>query len=155
MSTRVRDLVRFLCSTESLVERMMIREIEVQLFIQRLKETRLWCASCLLSNGSHKLHNGNYKLCSPELETDDVEVGLGMLDWKSQKRRASVDSLANKRAHLLASLCSNRLLEDTGRVVAFMPDQSLFDGAAKVETEGFFDRNNVPAWDTWICYVQD
>jgi hypothetical protein len=33
-----------------------------------------------------------------------------------------------------------------------MPHDSLSDGAATVQSEGFFDVDNVPAWDTWIYF---
>src|SRR5262249_48125813 len=42
-----------------------------------------------------------------------------------------------------------------GRLVLFAPDESLFDGAAEDATRGFFDVNNMPGWDTWICYLED
>jgi hypothetical protein len=35
----------------------------------------------------------------------------------------------------------------------FDPDQSLSDAAAMVESNGFFDADNTPPWDTWIAYV--
>ena len=38
---------------------------------------------------------------------------------------------------------------------ALFPDYSLFDGAAEVETHGFFDSFNLPPWDTWISYVHE
>jgi len=33
-----------------------------------------------------------------------------------------------------------------------LPDSNLFCGAAEDETEGFFDIDNVPPWDTWVAY---
>ena len=30
---------------------------------------------------------------------------------------------------------------------------SLADGAALVESKGFFDACNVPPWDTWVAYL--
>jgi hypothetical protein len=41
-----------------------------------------------------------------------------------------------------------------GRLFAFMPDDTLFDGASEVATQGFFDFYNVPPWDTWVAYVR-
>lgn len=40
-----------------------------------------------------------------------------------------------------------------GRLLAFTPDGTLSDGAAKLATQGFVDDDNLPAWDTWIWYV--
>jgi hypothetical protein len=40
-----------------------------------------------------------------------------------------------------------------GRLLAFNLDETLSDGAANLASYGFFDDNNIPAWDTWIMYV--
>ncbi len=42
----------------------------------------------------------------------------------------------------------------SGRVLAFMPDESLSDGAAEETSGGFFDADNLPPWDTWIALVR-
>jgi len=42
-----------------------------------------------------------------------------------------------------------------GKLLLFYPDGSLFDGAAEVASRGFFDSDNVPAWDTWVYYGTD
>ena len=40
-----------------------------------------------------------------------------------------------------------------GRLLVYFPDDDLACGAAEAETEGFFDINNVPPWDTWVTYI--
>lgn len=42
-----------------------------------------------------------------------------------------------------------------GRLLAYFPDLDLVDGAAEVESGGFFDVHNTPPWDTWVAYVED
>jgi hypothetical protein len=42
-----------------------------------------------------------------------------------------------------------------GRLVLFAPDETLSDGAADFGTHGFFDVENIPAWDTWLWYAED
>jgi hypothetical protein len=37
-----------------------------------------------------------------------------------------------------------------GRLVAYFPDDNLFDGAAEAESQGFFDVDNIPPYDTWV-----
>lgn len=39
-----------------------------------------------------------------------------------------------------------------GRLLCYAPDENLFDGAAEYSSIGFFDVENIPPWDTWICY---
>ena len=41
-----------------------------------------------------------------------------------------------------------------GRLLEYVPEDNLFDGAARYASKGFFDVDNVPAWDTWICFFQ-
>lgn len=39
----------------------------------------------------------------------------------------------------------------SGRRLLCDPFASLSDGAACVQSAGFFDNHNVPPWDTWVC----
>src|SRR5277367_3594690 len=41
----------------------------------------------------------------------------------------------------------------TGRLLCYVPDENLSDGAARFASKGFFDDENVPAWDIWICFL--
>ncbi len=40
-----------------------------------------------------------------------------------------------------------------GRLVAYMPEVNLCDGAAEYSSEGYFDVDNIPPWDTWVWYA--
>jgi len=42
-----------------------------------------------------------------------------------------------------------------GRLLVYFPDDDLADGAAEVESEGFFDVHNAPPWDTWVAIAED
>jgi uncharacterized protein (TIGR02996 family) len=42
-----------------------------------------------------------------------------------------------------------------GKVVAFEPDLSLFDGAAEAESDGYFDVNSMPPSEFWVLMVDD
>jgi hypothetical protein len=42
-----------------------------------------------------------------------------------------------------------------GRVLVYFPDDELADGAAEVQSEGFFDVHNTPPWDTWLAMAED
>lgn len=37
----------------------------------------------------------------------------------------------------------------------YFPDADLADGAAEIQSRGFFDLHNVPPWDTWIALADD
>lgn len=40
-----------------------------------------------------------------------------------------------------------------GRLLVYEPDNDLTDGAAQVESYGYFDLYNAPPWDTWVANV--
>jgi hypothetical protein len=42
-----------------------------------------------------------------------------------------------------------------GRLLVYYPDADLSDGAAEVESGGFFDLTNTPPWDTWAGLFVD
>lgn len=42
-----------------------------------------------------------------------------------------------------------------GRLLVYFPDADLCDGAAEVESGGFFDVFNAPPWDTWVAFAAD
>jgi len=41
-----------------------------------------------------------------------------------------------------------------GRLLLYLPDENLSDGAAQYASKGFFDVQNVPPWDTWVCLIE-
>ena len=41
----------------------------------------------------------------------------------------------------------------SGRLIAYGPDLNLACGMSEVETNGYFDVNNTPPWDTWVALV--
>ena len=42
-----------------------------------------------------------------------------------------------------------------GRLLLYAPNENLFDGAAEYSSRGFFDVDNIPPWDTWICFFDE
>lgn len=42
-----------------------------------------------------------------------------------------------------------------GKLLLYAPNENLFDGAAEYCSKGFFDVDNIPPWDTWICFFQE
>lgn len=41
----------------------------------------------------------------------------------------------------------------TGRFMLYFPDENLADGYAELVSGGFFDVDNLPAYDTWVSFV--
>jgi hypothetical protein len=75
------------------------------------------------------------------------------------ERQAVVNDLAIARARLLArgDATSTSVVDGLGggRLLVFYPDATLSDGAAEAASGGFFDMENVPAWDTWVLATED
>jgi hypothetical protein len=69
------------------------------------------------------------------------------------RRRSVLASRRLERKRLEALGYSAPTLGRQGRLLLYEPDTNLSDGAAKVETYGFFDEENVPPWDTWVAYM--
>jgi len=71
------------------------------------------------------------------------------------ERLSIVENLAEKRAAQLRllGLYPSTLLGDLseGRLLLYAPNENLCDGAAKYASKGFFDVDNIPPWDTWVC----
>ena len=127
-------------------------------FQRRLSETRVWCIiQDWSANPAEKLRTALFRpsehATHPQTFPDSDEL------WEKtpQQRQQLVECLALQRAALLQeqhiSLLSPKEALNSGRILAFTPDGTLSDGAADLATYGFFDGDNIPAWDTWIWYV--
>ena len=84
----------------------------------------------------------------PEQSSSNLEAARIEVD-RFVQGRASLVSFGQKK--------SSFTLEDAGRELArpqslllFRPELSLFDGAAAVVTERFFDDEYFSPWDTWL-----
>ena len=85
---------------------------------------------------------------SPELRPGDP-----FRDWA-----ATTNLLIRHRREILFSNSvniPNQLDLSSGGLLLFDPGQSLSDGAAQVESNGFFDADNIPPWDLWIAYIEE
>jgi len=74
-------------------------------------------------------------------------------------RAAVVRDVAHQRAAdpAVRSAPAVQSIEDLrgGRLLVYFPDMELADGAAQAETNGFFDVNDAPPWDTWVGLFSD
>jgi hypothetical protein len=67
-----------------------------------------------------------------------------------------VDQLSTRRAEQLR--LEHRYPVDPplsfhdGKFLLYAPNENLFDGAAQYSSKGFFNVDNVPPWDTWVCF---
>jgi hypothetical protein len=64
-----------------------------------------------------------------------------------QSRSLQLRSSGRRPLPAATTLCGGRLL-------AYFPQDNLACGTAEAESEGFFDVNNVPPFDTWVWLAQ-
>ena len=110
-------------------------------FARRLAETIAWCAS--RAREDDPKHSLRFEgMCPRILERD---------------RASAVQSVAGYRGNYAGEIPTIMGRESLlgGRLLVYFPDADLADGAAEVQSRGFFDVHNVPPWDTWIALADD
>ncbi|WFU20342.1 hypothetical protein [Bradyrhizobium sp. CB3481] len=111
-------------------------------FVRRLTETIAWCRAV----GSLSEPRASLRMCKPtqeDLTSQSTQVFKVCLE---RSRRLSVSGRRNLSP--VADLCGGRLL-------AYFPDDNLCCGTAEAESQGFFDVDNIPPYDTWVWMVQN
>jgi hypothetical protein len=68
-------------------------------------------------------------------------------------RARLVDSVCNRRAALISG--TPPAADCHGEFLVFYVDETLTDGAAEQASNGIFNVENEPAWETWIDYYED
>jgi hypothetical protein len=123
---------------------------------RRLAEAIAWCALCGSADDPAR------SLRSPLLRPITFDEGERWCRYRwgtHEERLAVVETLAVKRAEMLASepsyLAAATVSMAAGCLLLYYPDANLFDGAAERESQGFFDVDNAPPWDTWVAYMQE
>lgn len=70
------------------------------------------------------------------------QIVIGVVSRRAQKLRS--ESRSPEHTTILAD----------GKLLLFSPEKTLSDGAARFSSKGFFDEDNVPAWDTWVAFQE-
>ena len=115
-------------------------EIQIHYLRRSLIETVAWCELTPIKPPVTRFR-------SPELHPD------GNLD-PAHYSSSLVETVCRRRAELLnerKALSLHELAKD-GQLLVFYPGLSLFDGAAELSSEGYFNFNNEPPWDTWVYF---
>jgi hypothetical protein len=117
----------------------------------RLAETIEWCLRHAdISEPGDSLRNEALK---PEFICNEYTYS-----YNPAKRIKDICQLLEKRRKLLSKEVSPVVSDadlQGGKLLAFFPDETLCDGAAEMVSYGFFDVDNVPAWDTWVGIFRD
>ena len=110
-------------------------------FERRLAETIAWCAP--RARAEDPKHSLRSEELTPGLLARDR---ADMVRSVAQYRRGSARDIA---------VANGAESMRGGRLLIYFPDADLADGAAEVQSRGFFDVHNVPPWDTWIALADD
>jgi hypothetical protein len=110
---------------------------------RRMDAAAAWC--------SGRVDRGNLEGCLRAAGLRPPEASCGGVLVAA----ATVEEVAARRAAALRSAGRAAGATHGGRLLVFDPGQSLSDGAAAAETEGLFDDDNVPPWDTWLVFVEE
>ena len=133
------------------------QETPPHVVLQTLFEAAAWC--------SHRSASVE-QLCSVELDPSKIldipsYTDLKGIDAYLQAKRESyhqaVSTLNQTRAALLRD--SNVAIPDMrevqkGKLLLYMPLETVSDGAASASSRGFYDMEDAPPWDTWFLYSE-
>ena len=100
--------------------------------------------------------------CAPRADKNNPATSLRTADLRprmlEENRFTAVDTVSHARELYGGANVRNAGFPSDlggGRLLVYFPDGDLACGAAEQQTEGFFDINNVPPWDTWVAYLHD
>jgi len=92
-----------------------------------------------------------------QLRTPFLRPSSFLTKQSAVERQRIVETLAEKRADQLRKEHRYPLAVSDlsgGRLLKYAPDENLCDGAAQYSSKGFFDVDNIPPWDTWVCFIE-
>jgi hypothetical protein len=123
--------------------------ISIECFKKRLAETIVWCSERTnpddpaYSLRSNDLRPPGLRLCH-NLKTELSEVVEPIVDqrafWINNWRKNNLDLLVGMAGRLL--ICTSAT-------------ESIPDGAVTELSKGFYDEDDMPPWDTWLCYLEE
>jgi hypothetical protein len=128
--------------------------------LQHLSEAIEWCASrAITDEPKNCLRTPAF---APQPFTNQQERSLARQDEKlipyfpPRLGLAEVEIVCAARRNALLTLAPRSAIGPRrGRLLGYTPDDNLCDGASTVRTDGFFDTDNIPPWDTWIACVAE
>jgi len=118
----------------------------------RIAISQEWLQSEALSRQADPL---SLSTLDAQLRSDRLRPNFAMDEFSDYQLWAdAVSEVVTKRSQLLGevSQVKEASAQRLGRLLLFVPSETLMDGGAKYTSNGFFDVNNVPPWDTWVSF---
>jgi hypothetical protein len=127
-----------------------MNKFDLDVFKRQLAETTAWCSQPnIYADGKYSFRQFAFMKSSAEwldcILTEDRDYCIKSM---IEERRKLLHNKNIPVAPLNVDLSGGRLL-------VFFPDQTLRDGVATVESNGFFGLGDFPPQDTWIYYSSD
>jgi hypothetical protein len=124
-------------------------ELRLAEYRRRLAQAIAWCGARATAD-------------NPRASLRTLEAPPSISDASDLERERAVDRIAIEREQALRRSQATPYRAGArrggppgaGRLLLYEPDMNLFDGAAELESRGFFDVDNIPPWDTWVYYVR-
>ena len=91
-----------------------------------------------------------------QLRSAALKPSLPLDHFENELWAEAVAAVVAKRSEALRSapIVADPSVLTGGKLLEFIPVETLMDGAAKYSSNGFYDVNNVPPWDTWVCFSE-
>jgi hypothetical protein len=124
----------------------MIPSAEIDEIVRRVAEAVAWCE--LRANPGDprdSLRSARLKPPPTESEYDSLGGTYEAVDYVCERRRTALGSAPTEASIDLRG----------GWLLALEVDCQLAEGACEAASQGFFDGNDTPPWDTWIALVKD
>jgi hypothetical protein len=139
--------IDFLTSSFTESERIITRAIGNSFPIEmRLAETIKWCLAIANPlSPKDSLRSGNLQ---PEYVNNDIDF-ICSPHWRVYNTAFLLDTRRKLLGHKMSPVGSYEDLKG-GRLLAYFPDETVWDGASEVASMEFFDVLDIPAWDTWV-----
>jgi hypothetical protein len=119
---------------------------------QELTQSEEWHQSRALLQEADPL---SLSTLDAQLRSAPLKPSFAMDEFANDKHWAdAVAEVVAKRSQLLGEVSpeNEASAQTQGPLLLFVPSETLMDGAAKYSSNGFFDVNNVPPWDTWVSF---
>ena len=121
---------------------------------RHLPSERRWtrAMSLLREADPDSLAPREHQLRSPSLKPAE---SIGSI-YSEERRQEILDGVINLRSSLInAHLAKEPVIPSgrpEGRLLLHVPSENVSDGASRYASNGFFDPNDCPPWDSWLQY---
>lgn len=120
--------------------------------------SRIWDATEWAS-GVHGFDGVLNRLRDPRLSPDGSTQALPLYSLSTSDQEQYVNTVCERRHVALQQLQSHAravsMSSCDARFLLYHPGETMNDGIAASESDGFFDEHNCPPWGSWIVYVSE